>query len=524
MITELESCDTAPAANSSSQSNKRDGPSSKTRGKDDGDVEAEILETDSAFSSPQETSARWGRGQVIVFHCFLSFVVCNVDRIVMSVAIIPMAKEFHWSQSVEGVVQSVFFLGYMSTPVLGGRLADRRGGRRVLALGVTLWSVMTLLIPIAAKQSFSMLLLARMLLGFGEGFAMPAMNSLVHAWVPCQYLSRSLGIIYSGMHAGSILGLLTTPNIIRAYGWMSAFYVFGIAGLFWVSLFLLTTTEGISSNLDAADDYELLPDIARVDDQCRATRENPTESRESTPCFDNGSSEQEELTGTTANAIVVNSHSLDLRSDSTSCTPSIRDMLSKKPVWAIIFAHFCCTWGYFILLMWLPSFLTSRFEQDIRRSAYLSALPWITMFLFTNASGFIADALISRGLGVTLVRKIMQSVGFLGPALCLILLAMTYNLPVAVALIVMGLGFSGFSQSGVYCNHQDISGRSNCAGTLLGISNTVASVPGVIGVGVTGFILDWTNENWGAVFATAIFFYLSGAIVYCTFGSSEPLF
>lgn len=450
--------------------------------------------------------ARYSR--LVVLHCFLSFVICNADRIVMSVAIIPMAEEYGWSQSVKGVVQSVFFVGYMTTQIPGGRLADRLGGRPVLAAGVSMWSAMTLLVPLSARISFSSLLVTRVFLGVGEGVAMPAMNTLVRAHVPRPFISRSLSVIYSGMNLGSILGLFVTPMVIHAYNWTAAFYLFGVSGWIWVLAFIATTADRVSlRNTNSSGNDLLLPSTGSAISLHASDTECSGNPFEPDPAAENPSTTRA------------------LNDDSVySTAPCLWDMLSKRPVWAIIIAHFCSTWGYFILLMWLPSYLSSRFHLDIKSSAFLAATPWVTMFLCTNLSGILADNLISRGYCVTSVRKLMQSVGFLGPAFCLMLLIRIDNLAPAVVTIMIGLGLSSFSQSGVYCNHQDISGESECAGTLLGISNTVASLPGVIGVGVTGFILDSTNGNWSAVFATSIFFYVIGTIMYCILGSSERLF
>jgi len=55
---------------------------------------------------------------LVVFLCFLSFVICNMDRVNVSVAILPMSKEFGWSQSTVGVIQSSFFWGYLVTQVV----------------------------------------------------------------------------------------------------------------------------------------------------------------------------------------------------------------------------------------------------------------------------------------------------------------------------------------------------------------------------------------------------------------------
>ncbi len=82
-------------------------------------------------------------------------------------------------QAFQGVILSAFFGGYAATQVLGGTLADKYGGKRVLATGVALWSLFTFLTPQAASGGAATLLAARVMLGVGEGIAFPSIHSLI---------------------------------------------------------------------------------------------------------------------------------------------------------------------------------------------------------------------------------------------------------------------------------------------------------------------------------------------------------
>lgn len=64
----------------------------------------------------------------------LALMVCNMDRICMAVAIVPMAAEFGWAPSTQGIVQSAFLWGYMLTQFVGGSLADKHGGEHLVDL------------------------------------------------------------------------------------------------------------------------------------------------------------------------------------------------------------------------------------------------------------------------------------------------------------------------------------------------------------------------------------------------------
>ncbi|KAF5930620.1 hypothetical protein HYC85_031493 [Camellia sinensis] len=147
-------------------------------------------------------------------------------------------------------------------------------------------------------------------------------------------------------------------------------------------------------------------------------------------------------------------------------------------------------------------------------------LPWLTMAVFANIGGWIADTLVSKGLSVTTVHKartiynsalfcehtcnIMQSIGFLGPAFFLTHLSHVKTPALAVLCMacsqVCSMDFNSISQtdqmhsqSGLYSNHQDIGPRY--AGVLLGLSNTAGVLAGVFGTAATGYILQKGASN-----------------------------
>ncbi len=88
------------------------------------------------------------------------------------------------------------------------------------------------------------------------------------------------------------------------------------------------------------------------------------------------------------------------------------------------------------------------------RSGIFSVLPWVTMAVAANVGGWIADTLVAKGWSVTTVRKLMQTLGFLGPAFFLTQLGGVTTITGAVACMMGAQGFDAFSQSGLYSNHQ----------------------------------------------------------------------
>ena len=78
--------------------------------------------------------ADWAKRRTVVFLSFLAVFVCYIDRVNISVAIIPMAEDLGWSMQTQGTVLSSFFVGYLLLQIVGGRLADRMVQRRLFDL------------------------------------------------------------------------------------------------------------------------------------------------------------------------------------------------------------------------------------------------------------------------------------------------------------------------------------------------------------------------------------------------------
>ena len=189
-------------------------------------------------------------------------------------------------------------------------------------------------------------------------------------------------------------------------------------------------------------------------------------------------------------------------------------------MWAIIVCHFCHNWGTFILLTWMPTYYADVLGFDLFESGFYSVLPWISMAIASNAAGYFADTqLIGKGTSVTFTRKLMQSIGFMGPAVCLSLLSSVNSPQEAVALLVISQSCDAFSQSGLYSNHQDIAPRY--AGVLLGMSNTAGVLAGVLGTYAVGVILE--DGSWDQVWTVAVGLYVLGTVVWNAFSTGEEL-
>jgi MFS transporter, ACS family, solute carrier family 17 (sodium-dependent inorganic phosphate cotransporter), other len=417
-----------------------------------------------AISSP-----RWQRRYTVVTLCVCAVFVCYIDRVNISVAAIAMQEAFGWSETTKGWVLSSFFIGYMAFMAPSGWLANRIGGKFVLGAAVLWWSVFTMLTPAAAFVSLTVLIGVRIAMGLGEAAMFPSAYNLYGRWVPPDERSRAVALLIGGIPLGTLFALTTTGWIIERFGWPSVFYLFGATGFFWcIAWYLL-----------AHDDPARDPEISPAERDMLIANTPEARGREPVPW---------------------------------------RKLASTPAVWALTINHFCSNWGFYMLLAWLPSYFRGQLGLSITNAGLFSAAPWLTMFIVGNLGGVAADRLVRRGMNLTVLRKSMQITGLLGSALFLLAARDVHSANAAMGLMCGALGFLALTWSGFVPNHLDIAPRY--ADVLMGITNTAGTVPGIIGVVITGWLVD-TTGNYTSAFALCAAINVFGAVVWFLFASGK---
>ncbi|XP_050902960.1 probable anion transporter 4, chloroplastic [Lathyrus oleraceus] len=180
--------------------------------------------------------------------------------------------------------------------------------------------------------------------------------------------------------------------------------------------------------------------------------------------------------------------SFPVEANKVKVIPPFRRLLSKIPTWSLIVANAMHSWGFFVVLSWMPIYFNSVYRVDLRQAAWFSVVLWIVMAIMIYLAGFWSDMMIQRGTSVTLTRKIMQSIGFVGPGVSLIGLATTRNPSIASAWLTLPFGSKSFGHSGFLVNFQDIAPQYS--GVLHGMANTAGTLASIIGIVGAGILLS----------------------------------
>lgn len=448
--------------------------------------------------------AGWPRRYTLLALCFAAMFLCYIDRVNLSVAILAMQQTFGWSETVKGAVLSSFFVGYLIFQVPSGYLANRYGGRLVLGIAVLWWSLFTILTPVTAFVGLPLLLAARVALGLGEAATFPGAYNLFSRWIPTNERSRAVSILLSGIPLGTLFALVVTGWMVERFGWPSVFYAFGAAGGLWALVWFTRTCDDPAKDPRLSAEEAALLGVSHEAGNPHAGQSDASES---------GSANAGGQAGTT-------SAERSPAAGGTGNTIPWKSLFGSSAVWALVINHFCSNWGLYMLLTWLPSYFRHQ-GLSIGSAGLFSAAPWLTMAVMINVAAWIADRMVQAGVSLTVVRKTMQSVGLIGSALFL-LLARNAATPEAALLLMCGaLGALAFTWSGFAPNHLDIAPRH--ADVLMGVTNTAGTLPGIIGVTLTGWLVDVTG-TYAAAFLLAAGLNLFGAAVWLAWGTGRRVF
>jgi predicted MFS family arabinose efflux permease len=151
------------------------------------------------------------------------------DRFVIAPLFPLLRYEFFVGDRQLGSLQTWLLVVLALTAIPSGLLADRISRTRIIAIGVVFWSLATFLTGFA--PTFSLLLLARGLVGVGEAAYGPAAQSMISASFPAGERARAQAVFAAGMLTGGAVGQALGGVIGEGFGWRPAFFCVGIPGL-----------------------------------------------------------------------------------------------------------------------------------------------------------------------------------------------------------------------------------------------------------------------------------------------------
>ncbi|HEX3987534.1 MAG TPA: MFS transporter [Acidobacteriaceae bacterium] len=387
----------------------------------------------------------------------VAIAISYFDRLTLPVAIAAIQHNIPLSNEQFSWLQTAFLLSYAALYAIGGRLLDWLGTRRGFLLIMLWWSLACSLHSLAT--GFVLLMIARFLLGMGEGGAFPAATRVVAEWIEPQERSTAMGLINAGTAIGSLLAPPIIGFILLHSGWRAVFVAAGGAGLAWVLWWGLSYR---GSGAAVAPDAEDVP-------RARPLR--------------------------------------------------WLDVIRLHNVQAFVFAKFMSDSAWYFLLFWLPKYLYDARGFDIRQVSYYAWIPYAASGVGSFLGGWFSSFLLHRGKSLDAARKI--ALGCCAAAMPAVMLVSL--VPVSMALALFSIAFfAQQAWSGLVMTLPADIFPLNGVGTVAGLIGFGGAIGGAIFGVVAGFLLSH-GITYGELFVAVGTFHLVGFLgIVLRAGRIEP--
>src|SRR5215831_11598150 len=172
-----------------------------------------------------------------------------IDRYILAAVLPRMQTELSLTNTQAGLLATAFLFAYFITSPIFGALGDRLSRTRLMAVGVSAWSVATAATGI--MRSFGQLMMTRSCVGVGEAAYATISPALLSDYFPKSQRGRAFAVFYVAIPVGAAVGYLLGGLIEPALGWRAAFYVVGFPGIV-MALLALTVADPPRGATEAA--------------------------------------------------------------------------------------------------------------------------------------------------------------------------------------------------------------------------------------------------------------------------------
>ena len=240
------------------------------------------------MSSRERATPSLAYAWLVVALLMLAYTLSFLDRQILALLVTDIQADLGISDTKIGLLQGLAFtIFYTTLGIPIARIADYRNRRNLIAVGVLLWSMMTVLCGFA--RNFLNLFAARMGVGVGEAALSPAAYSIITDYFPREHLSKALSAYAMGVYIGggiaftvggylivklAALDLGGIPILGGMAGWQLAFVCAGLPGIFVaaaVYLFVREPERRVGVHTAGSDEHLTIKDaIAYLSQNWRA--------------------------------------------------------------------------------------------------------------------------------------------------------------------------------------------------------------------------------------------------------------
>lgn len=186
-----------------------------------------------------------------------------IDRQILVILAEPIKADLGLSDTQLGLLTGLAFAAlYVAMGLPIARLADKGNRKNIIAVSLSVWSLMTAIS--GSATNFTQLLLARIGVGIGEAGGSPPSHSVISDYFPPKKRATALAIYSTGIYIGVLLGFVIGGVIAKKYGWRTTFYAVGIPGILLAIVLYFTIKEPVKGQSDAIRTSGQTPKLAKV--------------------------------------------------------------------------------------------------------------------------------------------------------------------------------------------------------------------------------------------------------------------
>jgi MFS transporter, ACS family, D-galactonate transporter len=408
----------------------------------------------------------------------LGVLVNYFDRVNLSVSQAALFTTFGISSVTFGYLSGAYNWTYAVCQLPIGVILDKFGVRRVGRISTFLWGIASF--AAAVSTSIGGLFAARFLLGIGEAPTFPANAKAIGRWFPPRERSFATGIFDGAAKFSSAIGVPLIGLLLLRIGWRWSFAATGVISLLYFLLFSRIYR-------DPHDDVELTAEERNYIEQTADSNE----------------------------ALAVEA--------SDGQPVSLWTLLRQRKVLGMVLGFGSYNYVFYLLLTWLPGYLSIQLHMDLMHSFLYTGFPWlVATFADLFVGGWLADALIQRGWDANRVRKTIL-IGGMACGLGILGAANPHS-PLS-ALLWISLSIGGLSAAAPigWSIPSLITPRSS-VGSVGGIMNFSNQISGITAPILTGYIVQ-SLHSFAWAFAVAACYLVVGIGAYIfLLGRVEPMF
>jgi ACS family D-galactonate transporter-like MFS transporter len=396
------------------------------------------------------------------------------DRVNLSVCKDALQSEFGISVITFGYLLSAYNWTYCLLQLPVGVLLDRFGVPRVGRISTFLWSVASFWA--AATTGISGFFGARFLLGVGEAPSFPASAKAVGYWFPKHERSMSTAMFDSAAKLSPAIGVPLIGILLLHFGWRWSFAATGFISLFYFFLFYWLYR-------DPSQDLKLSVVEREYIASGGAQPEGATNANKGAP---------------------------------------LSYLLRNREVHGLALGFAAYNYTFYLLLTWLPSYLSSSLHINLLHSVIYSSVPWgFATICDLLLGGLLVDKLIQRGWNAVRVR---QAVLIGGTVFGLGIFGAARAHTPATALFWISMSIGGLSAAApVGWSIPSLIAPKESVGRIGGILNFSNQISGIAAPIVTGYIVAATHSFAGAFIAATVFLMIGIGGYIFLLGNMDPI-